>query len=136
MNANVGQIFCANLTLLKRKGDRPFSQGWLGATRQANPLRTVAITLTDPLGGLWRRFEGNRRLKVRSFIQLGDTISVAPRSRSNRMQKATGPVARARCRYPIDALDQRALFAQSSRRGVKLSFALARALDAPVRLMW
>ncbi|EJN03455.1 hypothetical protein PMI41_02449 [Phyllobacterium sp. YR531] len=36
MNADVRQVFCSNFTLLQGEGDRAFSQGWLGTTRQSN----------------------------------------------------------------------------------------------------
>jgi hypothetical protein len=39
---------------------------------RSNPLSTVATKLAHPLGGLQRRFEGDRRFKIRSFIQPGE----------------------------------------------------------------
>jgi hypothetical protein len=71
-NADVGQVFCPDFTLLKSQRDGPFPQCRLWATGKPNPFGSVAITLPHPDKGLWRSIEGNRQLKVRSFVQPGE----------------------------------------------------------------
>ena len=68
-NANVRQLCRPDYPHLNNECDRAFSEGRLRTAGHPNSLGAVAITLTNPEGGLWRSFEGNRQHKVRSFVQ-------------------------------------------------------------------
>jgi hypothetical protein len=71
-NADFGQVFCPDFTLLKSEPDGAFPQCRLRATGKPDPLGAIAITLPNPDIGLWRSFEGNRQHVVRGFIQPGE----------------------------------------------------------------
>ena len=74
-NADVGQLFRPDYPILQGKCDRAFSEGRLRTAGQPNSLGSVAITLANLEGGLWRSLEGNRQHKVRSFVQPGEPPS-------------------------------------------------------------
>jgi hypothetical protein len=76
-NANVGQVFRPDYSHLQGERDRAFSERWLRAPSQPDPLGSVPITLTNLDGGSRRSMEGNWQHKVRSFVQPGEPIKSA-----------------------------------------------------------
>ena len=46
-------------------------------TLSSNLLGTIAVTLANPCGGLWRTFYGNRQRIVRSFIRLREPLPIS-----------------------------------------------------------
>ena len=77
-NTNVGQVFRPDYPHLQSERDRAFSERWLRAPSQPDPLGSVAITLTNLDGGFRRSMEANWQHKVRSFVQPGEPLPYLP----------------------------------------------------------
>ena len=92
-NANLGQLFRPDYPIVHGKCDRAFSEGQLRTAGQPNSLGSVAISLANLEGVLWRSFEGNRQHKVRRYVQPGRRRSSPQKAGSGSEWPSTSPAA-------------------------------------------
>src|SRR5438445_12437655 len=68
----------SHFTLFAGECDSAFSEGWLWPAGQSDALGSLAVALSNLDSRLWRSFEGDRQLVVRSFVQPGEPSFSGP----------------------------------------------------------